>query len=406
MHEQTPSARKPYVVVAAWLALLTLAAFPILVQRGCALMRLGGNAPLDAGETLHGLWVTRWDYRTKDDVKEIVRNASDLGVTDIYWQVRGQADAYYESDLEPWGELILVDASVPTFDPLALAVREAHKNGIRLHAWTNVMPLWKGVAPPVDPEHAFHTHPEWRMRDREGTPQALHDGYVTVNPVREDVHKHIVRVLGDIARRYDVDGIHLDYIRFVPDGTGDQLFPSDAETLAMYTRATGRTGVDSQEDRAAFRDWIRDRITDLVKEIRDEVKRADPRMEMSAAVWRRPDLAREEYLQDAGAWLRAGLIDRAIPMIYTDKDDQFQSDLAAWLGESRGSPVTPGIGIYKHQPMQAVDQILMAGDGYVLFAYSSLFESADPNQDKSAEAKARRAARLEQIRPFVRVETS
>ena len=114
-------------------------------------------------DPFRALWVTRWDYRTEADVKRAVSEAASLGVTDLIWQVRGQADAYYKSALEPWGEELLRDlppgTKEPKADPLAIAVSEAHARGMKLHAWVNVMPLWKGTTPPKSMVHPFYLHP-------------------------------------------------------------------------------------------------------------------------------------------------------------------------------------------------------------------------------------------------------
>ena len=94
-------------------------------------------------QDLFGLWVTRWDFQTAEDVRAIIADARATGVTDIFWQVRGQGDAYYGSPYEPWGEDLTLrhdeqnkpirDRSRmlnPGFDPLRLAISESHANGI------------------------------------------------------------------------------------------------------------------------------------------------------------------------------------------------------------------------------------------------------------------------------------
>ena len=139
---------------------------------------------LAGAEDFRGLWVTRWDYRSASDVARILEEAHSLGATDVMWQCRGQADAYYESALEPWGQEL---GGTPTFDPLAVAVHEAHKRGLRIHAWVNVFPLWKGTVPPRDAEHPFHSKPAWRLMDDLGNVQQLHDHYVCTPESRASV---------------------------------------------------------------------------------------------------------------------------------------------------------------------------------------------------------------------------
>lgn len=358
---------------------------------------------------IRGLWITRWDYRTPAEVTEAIDRAESLGATDIFWQVRGQADAYYRSPFEPWGEEILVPlapgVSDPGYDPLALAVAQAHARGMRLHAWVNVMPLWKGTKLPKAKTHPYYTHPEWRLTDQNGVEQPFNESYVIVNPVLDEVHDYLVRVIADIVDRYAIDGIHLDYIRFVSESMDEsKVYPGDAKSIALFKTASGRDGVRSEDDRRAFRAWKRNRITDLVRRIGTEAVDRRPGVTYTAAVWRDPTIGQVQYLQDAALWLRDGSIDAAFPMIYTDKDTQFRDDWQAWKQAASGGRVVPGLGIYKHNdPAQSIRQIRIASspDGYALFAYASVFDSANPLELRTPEARAQRRTRLVGLQEFI-----
>ncbi|MBO6741104.1 MAG: family 10 glycosylhydrolase [Phycisphaerales bacterium] len=361
-------------------------------------------------QDLFGLWVTRWDFQTPEDVRTIVADARASGVTDIFWQVRGQGDAYYDSPYEPWGEDLTLrrdknnkpiqDRSRPLnpgFDPLRLAISESHANGIRVHAWVNAMPLWKGTDEPIDVRHPLLAHPEWRLRDETGTAQPLSDGYVVVNPVLDEVQDHIVRIVGDIADRYDIDGLHLDYIRFLSDELGtEKLYPGDARSLSLYNRQVGDRATIGQLNRSRYREWIRDRISTLVARIGEESLEGHDDVVYSAAVWRRPDLAKNRYLQDAERWVNEGTVDLIMPMIYTEDDSQFTSDLQAWYSVVDRRRVVPGIGAYKHKGAnQTITQASLGHPRrFVLFAYSTIFESVNPGQERSdAGAKEREQKR-------------
>ena len=78
---------------------------------------------------MRGLWITRWDYETRQDVERCLDEAARLGMTDVFFQVRGQADAFYRSELEPWGHQL--GGGDPGFDPLAVAVKRARRQGLR-----------------------------------------------------------------------------------------------------------------------------------------------------------------------------------------------------------------------------------------------------------------------------------
>ena len=368
-----------------------LIALCLLCVSGCVLT--GSDRVNDAPRmvvTEHGLWITRWDYQSPGDVRKAIADAASIGITDVYWQVRGQGDAYYPSDLEPWGiELLKYNPDPPSFDPLKIAIQECKLYKIRIHAWVNVMPMWKGKDPPADRAHMFHTHPEWRLRDDQGQMQKLHDGYVVVNPVLDPVQDHIVRVIRDIVDRYDIDGVHLDYVRYLADEIkSDRLVPGDAISRGLYAKQTGKSSVASEINRDEYRAWIRDRITDLVGRIDAESIKNKNGVRLSAAVWRRPDIAHDRYLQDAVNWANDGTVGAVMPMIYTDKNEQYESDLASWQAFVRQDRVIPGVGVYKHaKPSQTSYQIALGHPKrFALFAYSTIFESPNPEQPKDPDA--------------------
>lgn len=382
-----------------------LAKFVVLAAMlvsGCFVSRASAGGPEGA---FIGLWVTRWDYRTPSDVRDVMDRAAAAGFIDIVWQVRGQADAYYASPIEPWGDEIMKGASAgatsPGFDPLAVAVELAHADRLRLHAWVNVMPLWKGKTPPTDRKHLIYAHPEWRLVNQRGEVQPLNDHYVIVNPVLPEVQDYLVGVFKDIVTRYDVDGLHMDYIRFVSELMGkDDVYPADEKTLSMFKDATGREGVSTAEDKAALRAFVRQRITDLVVRIKKEAVGAREGVMFSAAIWRRPEMARDTYLQDSPAWLNDKVLDMGMPMIYTDKDEQFTSDLKAWIAAAPKQMIAPGLGVYLIKPAMTPSQFGIASElagkppRIAVFAYSTMFESADPNQAKGPDAVEERRTRL------------
>lgn len=371
-----------------WLMLVAAVAGPVSAGPGPGAF---------AEEQVRGVWVTRWDYLTEADVARAMAEIAGLGMTDVFWQVRGQGDAFYRSDLEPWGQDLFREPNAgkanPGFDPLEVAVREAHARGLRLHAWMNVMPLWRRKVAPSSPSHAFHTRPEWRLVDQRGERQPLNDHYVIVNPLRPDVRDHIVAVGKDIVTRYAVDGLHLDYVRFVTDAMDEKLvYPCDADSLALLEARTGSRDVSTPAQRAALRGLIRESITEIVRRLDAEAAGARAGVVLTAAVWRRPELARDRYEQDAAAWLESGLIDAAMPMIYTENTAQLCDDTAAWRAAAPRGRIITGLGAYQHASGETtLRQIDADGvEDFALFAYSSLFDSRSPDQDDTPAGVQRR----------------
>ncbi len=395
------------------LVAMTIVLSASLLAGGCG--GAGGRverAPLSSatpfGE-VYALWVTRWDYRTKEDVETIVRNAADLGITDLVFQVRGQADAFYKSAFEPWGEELLADlgpgATDPGFDPLKLACELAHQRRMRLHAWINVMPLWKGKSPPRNQKHLYHTRMDFRLYDIKGEPQPLNDHYVIVNPLNPQVHEHINRVVADIVGKYPVDGIHMDYIRFVSELMDQEAgYPAGARVYQAFKDATGR---DARTDPQAYRQWIMTRITDLVRGIRETIESKRPGTVLSAAVWRDYQVGKETYLQDYPKWIEEGLIDAAMPMIYTTDDALFESNARDAIAIRGAAALLPGVGAYQHSdPAQTLRQFEIArklgASGVCVFSYHALFDSASHEQTKDEAGRALRERMRQAVRSYIR----
>lgn len=334
-------------------------------------------APLPICRPVRAIWVARFHYRYAEDVRTIIANCAKLGCNTVLWQVRGEGTVAYPSRLEPWGREF--DFRDPGFDPLALAVEEAHRYGLRIEAWFNVMPGWKGLTPPPVAGQLYNARPDWFMYDAAGRRQPLHKEYVIVNPCLPEVRRHIAAVADEILSRYDVDGLHLDYVRYAWDGApgAKQSYPRDPRTLTLYRRETGKRPDD---DPAAWDHWRANQLTRLVAEIRGAIDRRRPGATLTAAVWRNPILGYRDYLQNSVAWLRTGLVDALMPMAYTEKFNQFDGDIDTYRSLVGNRPVVPGVGIYQHKnPEQMRTQLARCwdwGGSFALFSYDSLFPTA------------------------------
>lgn len=346
---------------------------------------------------VRGVWVARFQYRYADDVREIVRNCAEMGCNTIFWQVRGAGTVAYPSKLEPWSQEL--DYADPGFDPLALAVQESHRQGLRIEAWVNVLPGWRGRQPPPMRGQLWNAHPDWFLHDAHGRRQPLGDFYVIVNPCLPEVRRHIVRVVEEIVTGYDVDGVHLDYVRYAWETTPDaeQKYPRDRRTLALYRHETGK---HPDDDPSAWSTWRARQLTRLVGEIRQMLDCRRPGATLTAAVTRNPNSAYQQFFQNGVAWLRSGLVDALMPMIYTDTLSDFVASVNAYrrlVGDRR---VIPGVGIYKHNTKTAMRQQLAhctdRGGDFALFSYDSLHVTHQdrngngPTSQKQTERALRR----------------
>ena len=357
-------------------------------------------------EPMRAVWVTRGDYRAPEDVTRIMDNCAQLGFNTVLFQVRGNGTAFYKSSFEPWADEL--GGQDPGWDPLALAIAEAHARQLDLHAWVNVMPAWRGTKPPTNPEQLYNKRPQWFWYDQNGQRQALSDFYVSLNPCREDVRLYLVGVFEEIARNYDIDGLHLDYIRFpneppaTPRGSGLD-YPYDDETLKAYRLATGKA---PQDDKEAWNQWRTQQITRLVAEIHAMLRRTRPQAPLSAAAGSVRERARAHF-QDARAWVDQGVIDVLFLMNYTDDPEEFSRRIDPWLeGESK-AVVVPGAWFGRHpgkSPEDAAAAVRTQLETAVektgnlcLFSYGALFargETIDTigETDAAKTRAARRAA--------------
>ena len=185
------------------------------------------------------------------------------------------------------------------------------------------------------------------MADIDGSPMKLSDHYVYVSPGNSEVREHILKVVIDIAKKYDVDGIHLDYIRY-PEGAMQLGYSHDPSSLSEFNRQNTDQKVLSWDD------WQRNNIHRLVRAIRDSVKYVSEDIALSAAVlgkYRLPGWSGYDVVfQDAVPWIEKGWLDFIVPMIYTRRDHETSSftEIVRNWNNRTGKPnsILAGIAVY------------------------------------------------------------
>jgi hypothetical protein len=236
--------------------------------------------------------VVRNALQSRGDWEAALEAVERLGCRRLYLQVSGRWDAYFPSDVFP------VPAAPPTdwADPLGAALREAHARGLEVHAWVNALLAWSAPDPPPDPAHVFHRHPEWFLLDPEGRSMRsasraeldsrglTGEGWF-LDAARSEVRTELRRFLLELVTRYEVDGVHLDYIRY-PTG---------------WKPANGEA-------------WV----TRLVELVHADLRAVRPQLTLSAAVMPRPEEARRSFGQDWETWLARGVVEEVVPMVYRD----------------------------------------------------------------------------------------
>jgi uncharacterized lipoprotein YddW (UPF0748 family) len=322
-------------------------------------------------------------------VDSVVARAREIGVRGLLVQVVGRGDAYYRSDLLPRAEA-LRGRSAADFDPLGAMVAGAHAAGLEVHAWMNCLLVWSAPSWPRDPRHVLNVHPEWVAEMKDGRRMSflgererrrLAVEGVFLSPAHPRVRTWLASVAREIAERYPVDGIHLDYIRQpgVPIGY-------DPTTRARFAMETGvdperferveperRASVDS-----AWGAFQREQVTRIVREVRDSLRATRPNVALSAAVIADTTQAERHNAQSWRAWVRDSLLDRVFLMCYAPSVQTVMDQLAAMSQEFGVSDrVVPGIAVFNTSPRRAALKIKGARTlGYpliALYSYDSLY---------------------------------
>jgi uncharacterized lipoprotein YddW (UPF0748 family) len=323
------------------------------------------------------VWLNRWEWSTEADLRGAIAAAADAGFAAVLFQVRGNGTVFYRSDLEPWSERF--GFRDPGFDPLGAAIDEARARGVQLHAWVNVMPGWHGEREPQSPAQLRNAHPDWFLADAAGRPEPLAKGrYLTLNPALPQVRAHLAAVCAEIAVRYPVDGIHLDYVRMVTADYAGGPFGVDPVTVELFRRETGK----DQRDSAAFARWQAECVTRTVRAIRDRLAALPRRPMLTAAVIADPKVAFDKHRQDWGAWARARLLDALFPMNYTADPATFVRAAEAALTAADRTPLVMGIGAYQHGgPQQTLQQMEVAvrlgASAVAIYAHARVFGPQD-----------------------------
>jgi uncharacterized lipoprotein YddW (UPF0748 family) len=337
------------------------------------------------------LWVSRFEYSSAASIATIMTDAARANFNVVYFQVRGVADALYRSNVEPCSiRLCGKLGGTATWDPLEVALTEAHSRGIQLHAWLNAFTGWtptttttcQGLAESEagNPRHVLLEHPEWRVVSDAGVthPCPNTEESVWMSPGIAGVRTHLARVAADVARQYAVDGIHLDFIRYP-----GLKWSHDTASLRAF-------GLAPATNQAAWDQFRRDQVSAAVAETRDSVASARPAAVLSAAVWGiyqdkwgwNSSKGYDQFFQDPRAWVASGDLDVAVPMMYwviqnvycsyTDWSCLLDDHLAAY--KAAGRHMYAGM-LASYGPTEIVREIQLGRgrgvQGFTVFSYGA-----------------------------------
>ena len=214
-------------------------------------------------------------------------------------------------------------------------------------------------------------------RDHDVDPN-VGDWYTMLSPGISRVRKRLRRVIMEVVKNYEVDGIHLDYIRY-PGEIGD--FSYDKPSLRAFKK---RYKTTPEESPSQWTYWRGMQVSELLRSLYVKARKTKPELIYSAAVVSDYERARKEYFQRSQEWMEEGILDLAVPMAYTADSLIYKERIDDFHNHRSGRHVYAGIGVYKLDGPEALqEQIEVARQsglaGVALFAYSSLFEKNVPN---------------------------
>ncbi|QNH63371.1 glycoside hydrolase family 10 protein [Hymenobacter sediminicola] len=268
------------------------------------------------------------------------------GINAVFVQVRPASDAFYQSSLEPWSKWLTGTqgkAPSPAYDPLPFLIEEAHNRGMEFHAWFNpYRASMDSVTRRLAPNHPFRQHPEWFLR---------YSGKLLYNPGLPAVRQYISRVILDVVRRYDIDGVHFDDY-FYPYPEAGKVIHDEA-AFAQYN-----------PDGLALPDWRRQNVNVLIRDLHDSIQSAKRWVKFGISpfgVWRNqatdPNGSATKAFQgydglyaDALEWVRQGWVDYILPQLYWSSNfrvAQYPVLVEWWARNANGRHLYIGHGAYR-----------------------------------------------------------
>jgi uncharacterized lipoprotein YddW (UPF0748 family) len=337
-------------------------------------------------------WPSKSGLSTAQQQAELIAildRAAALKLNAVIFQVRPACDALYQSSLEPWSEYltgIQGRAPAPFYDPLAFAITEAHQRGIELHAWFNPFRAHHAQAvSPIATNHISKTRPQLARS---------YGKYLWLDPGEPEVRAYCLRVVMDVVKRYDVDGIHFDdyfYPYKEKNFAGLEMdFPDDAS----WKKYGGSTGL-------ARDDWRRSNVDIFMQQVYHAIKGEKPWVKFGISpfgIWRPknpPSIsgfdAYAGLYADSRKWLREGWCDYFTPQLYwgiQPPAQSFYTLLEWWNSENvRHRHIWPGMDSLKvggkWPPTEIVNQINVtrryADAGHVHWSMTALMKNAALN---------------------------
>jgi len=303
---------------------------------------------------LRAFWVDGFNdgFKTPGQCDLLLSRLRAMHANAVFVQMRKRADAYYQSHYEGWA----MD-NPAQFDSLAYLCTHAHELGkprIQIHAWINACAVGGNASAGA----LTKLHPEWLSLSDTG---ADFDGEATkIDPGNPEAADWTFRVYLDVVRHYDVDGVHLDFIRYGGDSKTAGHWGYNAVSVARYNARYGTSGQPVFDD-PRWQAWRREQVTNLVRRVYVSATALKPKLEVSAATICWGDAPKNDTAYETKSasytevfapwrdWMREGILDLNCPMSYFT----VPKSAAKWAGwnvfakdRTYGRQCAMGVGAY------------------------------------------------------------
>ena len=340
-----------------------------------------------ATSEVRAMWFDRGTIvkaKSKEDLIKIFDRIALAGINTVFFETINSSYTIYPSEVAPQQNPL-----VKGWDPLKAAIELAHERNIELHAW-----IWTFAA--VNKRHntilnlprhhlgpVLSQRPEWAMTDHQGSRFHYNSAKVFFDPANPEVRGYLQALIAEIATEYEVDGIHLDYIRYpFQSSTGQITYGYGASAREQFEHQTGYDPVDLNPYHPLWSRWIEFRtkqVDTFVESVSQQLKEIDPELTLSTAVFPIPQRDRlAKIQQDWETWVSKEWIDMLVPMTYARDTERLNTLIDPLVREfSQGKALLlPGIRLLNISEVVALDQVQLlrdrATEGYSLFAVENL----------------------------------
>lgn len=267
------------------------------------------------------IWMHKEDLgKSHNDILKAFSRLINHGFSKVFLFVKTQGDVIYPTKHE--ARFIMPDWGGGV-DPLREATKAAHEVGIELHATFVVFceGLWKGLGIPSEPGYWLSKHLNLAQVGRPrmlspASPSEFKPILRWADPAKEEVRRHEMDLILEVVERYEVDGVQLDYIRYPEEAEGC-FCDHCVQVFKKLYGVDPRTILKPDYLRSLWVQWRAENITSFVRELRHEMKRMNPNVSLSAAVFPDYPTCLISVGQDWPRWVDEELLDFVCPMTYT-----------------------------------------------------------------------------------------